>query len=66
MANIQEAAKWMRTGRDVRRAAYAGKLWLVPYEPRRETFQIVRADGLDRVRCLTCEDLLADDWELTS
>ncbi len=63
MANIQQAAAWMRAGYCVQRAVYAGARWLVPYEPRRESFAVCSAD--DRRKELTCEDLLADDWELT-
>jgi hypothetical protein len=63
MADIQMAAAWMRSGYDVARISCVKEWWLVPYEPRRDTFALVTANG--RERELSCDDLSADDWKTT-
>jgi len=62
MANIQQAVRWMQAGFDVQRAAFGRKWWIGPYEPHRRNFAIASCDGLGHI--LSCEDLLANDWEI--
>lgn len=62
MANIIQAAAWLKGGNDVWRTSDNEERWVTPYYPLSGTFSLVDTMG-DRER-LTCEDLMAEDWEL--
>jgi len=60
MADIKQAAKWVKEGHDVLRASADRKWWLTPYYPLRGTFGMCG----EKKQELDCADLLADDWEV--
>lgn len=57
MADIQQAALWIREGMDVRRPDRGW--WLTAWYPQKESWDIAGDDHE-----LNCDDLLADDWEI--
>ena len=57
MADIKQAAKWLKAERDAIR--HDRDWWLTPYFPRLVTFEVAGAEHE-----LNCDDLAADDWEL--
>lgn len=70
MADIIQAAKWMRKGIAVTRKSYSDHHYLThdPNGSRRESDNIVRrfmeSESTDLI--LRVSDLLADDWEKAS
>lgn len=62
MADIKQAAKWIMEGHDVWRISDDKQRWITPYYPGKTTFAVVDSNG-DR-ESLTCDDILADDWEI--
>lgn len=66
MADIKQAAKWMRKGKPVRRRVWRTSGSRIA-EPRYMTIQLIWENGLQTVQesflCAT-SDFLADDWEV--
>jgi hypothetical protein len=61
MADIKQAAQWLREGKDVARDARQDRYWVVPFYPLSCLhFEVCRFDG--ETGQLDLEDLLAEDW----
>ena len=60
MANIQQAAKWMKDGEIVRRPSFFAKFGYKRLGIR----DIDTTDGNYELEPLNIDDLLAEDWEI--
>lgn len=61
MANIQQAAKWMKEGKKVRRSCFNGKQYFRADEGSFVKYYDENSPWTDM---LQIRDLLAEDWEI--
>lgn len=59
MASIQQAAKWMKEGKKVRRPSFQDKEYFWAND-----FSFIKYETGEWVDMLEIEDLLAEDWEI--
>lgn len=64
MADIKQAAKWLKEGKKVRRSFYVPDCW-IEYDCLQNTWLHYIPDGIMPGMLLQMDDLLADDWEIS-
>ena len=64
MADIKQAAKWMKEGFKVRRKSWLDSEFCLHLGSLGENFPLILNNHDESFNQLDCDDLLASDWEI--